>query len=174
MKKLQILILGLIIFSCSSLRVNYDFEKTTDFTVYKTYNYYVDMQTGLNQLDTKRLVNAIDNQLNSKGIILSDNPDFLINIKSSEYQEAPSSSVGLGLGGGGGNVGGGVSIGLPVGSSTFNRQIIIDFVDENKNGLFWQAISESSFNLDSSPETKEEKLNEIATKIFSEYPPAKN
>jgi len=174
MKKLQIFILGLIIFSCSSTRVNYDFEKTTDFTLYKTYNYYVDMQTSLNQLDTKRLVNAIDNQLNSKGITLSDNPDFLINIKSSEYQEAPSSSVGVGLGGGGGNVGGGVSIGFPVGSSTFNRQIIIDFVDENKNGLFWQAISESSFNPDLSPETKEEKLNEIATKIFSEYPPSKN
>jgi len=174
MKKLQILILGFIILSCSSTRVNYDYDKTTDFTAYKTYNYYVDMQTGLNQLDTKRLLKAIDDQLNSKGIILSDNPDFLINIKSSQYQEAPSSSVGVGVGGGGGNVGGGVSIGFPVGSSTFNRQIIIDFVDENKSGLFWQALSESSFNPDASPETKEVKLNEIVTKIFSEYPPAKN
>ncbi|MEQ3796417.1 DUF4136 domain-containing protein [Flavobacteriaceae bacterium MJ-SS4] len=174
MKKLQIIILVMTISSCSSTKVNYDFEKTTDFTVYKTYNYYIDMQTGLNELDSKRLLKAIDNQLTIKGIVLSDNPDFLINIKSSEYQEPQNSSVGVGVGGGGGNVGGGVSIGIPIGQSNINRQIIIDFVDENKNGLFWQAISESSFNPNSSPEIKEEKLNEIVTKVFSEYPPTKN
>ena len=84
--------------SCSSTKVNYDFEKTTDFTVYKTYNYYIDMQTGLNELDSKRLLKAIDNQLTIKGIVLSDNPDFLINIKSSEYQEPQNSSVGVGVG----------------------------------------------------------------------------
>ncbi|HMC00309.1 MAG TPA: DUF4136 domain-containing protein [Flavobacteriaceae bacterium] len=171
MKKFQILILGLIISACSPIRVNYDFEKTTDFSVYKTYNYYIDMQTGLNELDNKRLFHAIENQLNLKGISLSDNPDFLINVKSSEYQETQNSSVGVGVGGGGRNVGGGVSIGIPIGQSNINRQIIIDFVDENKNGLFWQAISESSFNPNSSPDVKEQKLNEIVAKIFSEYPP---
>ena len=84
--------------------------------------------------------------MKTKGLSLSDNPDFLINIQSSEFQESQRSSVGVGVGGGGRNVGGGISIGLPLGQANINRQITIDFADENKNGLFWQAVSESNFN----------------------------
>jgi len=54
-----------------------------------------------------------------------------------------------------------------------NRQITIDFVDENKKQLFWQAISESSFNPKGTPEKREVRLNAIVEKVLSEYPPRK-
>ena len=171
MKTFQIFILALLVSACSPIRVNYDFEKATDFTQYKTFNYYVDMQTGLSELDTKRLLKAIETNMKTKGISLSDDPDFLINIRSSEYQEVQRSSVGVGVGGGGGNVGGGVSVGIPIGKANVNRQVTVEFVDENKTGLFWQAVSESSLNQNSSPEKREEKLNAIVTQILTEYPP---
>jgi len=171
MKTLQISLLVLLVSSCSPIRVNYDFEKGTDFTQYKTYNYYVDMQTGLSELDTKRILNAIETNLKIKGITLSDDPDFLINIKSSEYQEAQSSSLGVGVGGGGSYGGGAVSVGIPIGQAKVNRQVTVEFVDENKTGLFWQAVSESSLNPNLTPGKREEKLNAIVTQILTEYPP---
>jgi len=171
MKTLKIFLLVLLVSSCTSIRVNYDYEKTTDFSKYKTYNYYQDIETGLNELDTKRLLAAIDTNLQSKGFSLSETPDFFINIQSSEYHESQRNTVGVGVGGSGRNVGGGLSIGIPIGQSNINLQIIIDFIDENGKGLFWQAVSESHFNLNSSPSVREERLKAIVEKVLLQYPP---
>ena len=157
--------------SCSTVNVNYDYDKTTDFSEYKTYNYFSDMQTGMSELDTKRLVNALDTKLQSLGFELTENASFYIDIKSSEFQEAQRSTVGVGMGGGGRNVGGGISVGIPIGQSNVNRQIIIDFVDDSKNGLFWQAASEYSYNPNASPEKREAIFNAIVEKVMKDYPP---
>ena len=173
MKLFKSLLLLLIVASCAPIHVNYDYEKGTDFTQYKTYNYYSDMETGLSELDTKRLLDVFDERLSAKGMTLSETPDFYINIQSSEYQEAQRNTVGVGLGGSGRNVGGGISVGIPVGQPKLNRQIIIDFVDESKNGLFWQAVSESSYNPNAVPEKREERLRAIVDKVLEGYPPIK-
>jgi hypothetical protein len=127
----------------------------------------------LSELDTKRLLDALDAGLQAKGINLSDTPDFYIDIKSSEYQENQSSSVGVGLGGGGGNVGGGISVGIPIGQSNINRQIQFDFVDENGKGLFWQAISESTYEPNATPDKREAILTAIVAKVLEGFPPKK-
>ena len=171
MKTFKIIVFTLLVVSCAPIRVNYDYEKTTDFNKYKTYNYYQDIQTGLNELDTKRLLSAIDAKLQSKGFTLSKSPDFFINIQSSEFQESQRNTVGVGLGGSGRNVGGGLSLGIPIGQSKINRRLIIDFIDENGNGLFWQAVSESSYNPKASPEKREAALNAIVEKVLLQYPP---
>lgn len=171
MKYFSILLVLLFISSCAPVRVNYDYEKTTDFKAYKTYNYYANLDTGLSELDAKRLLNALDDALQNNGYIVSETPDFFIDIKSSEYQDTARSNVGVGLGGTGGRVGGGVSIGIPVGQNTLNRQIVFEFVDENKNGLFWQAVSESSYRPNASPEKREALFNSIVTKVLEGFPP---
>lgn len=173
MKFIKIIVLLLLVVSCSPIYVNYDYDKGSDFTKYKSYNYYSGMQTGLSELDTKRLINAIDLKMKESGFTLSDTPDFFIDIKSAEFQAQQKQSVGVGLGGGGGNVGGGISIGLPIGQANVNREITIDFVDENIKQLFWQAVSESSFNPKAEPEKREAKLNAIVEKVLSSYPPEK-
>jgi hypothetical protein len=160
--------------SCAPVRVNYDYEKTTDFKVYKTYNYYANLNTGLSELDNKRLLDALDEAMESKGYTLSETPDFFIDIKSSEYQEAARNNVGVGVGGTGRNIGGGISIGIPVGQNKLNRQIVFEFVDENKTGLFWQAVSESSYNPNASPEKREALFKTIITKVLEGFPPEVN
>lgn len=173
MKNLSYYLLLLLIFSCAPIRVNYDYDKTTDFNTYKTYNYYTPLSTGLSELDSKRLLNALDAKMQSRGFTVSETPDFLINIQSNEYQEAQRNNVGVGLGGGGGNVGGGISIGIPMGQTNVTRQIIFDFVDDSKSGLFWQAVSESSYNPKSNPEKREAQLQAIVEKVLLKYPPKK-
>lgn len=173
MKYFPFLLLLSLIVSCAPIRVNYDYERTTDFPKYKTYNYYSNLNSGLSELDTKRLLDALDKSLQAKGFSLSEKPDFLIDIKSSDYQENQSSSVGVGLGGTGRHVGGGVSIGIPIGQAEINRQIQFDFVDENGQGLFWQAVSESSFSPNATPEKREALLKAIVVKVLEGFPPKK-
>ena len=171
MKLVKCIALLLLVASCAPIYVNYDYEKTTDFTKYKRYNYYADMQTGLSELDTKRVLNILDVQLQENGFVLSETPDFFIDIKSNEFKGAQRQTVGVGVGGSGRNVGGGISIGLPLGQSQTTRKITFDFVDENIKQLFWQAVSESNFNPNTTPEKRESKLNSIVAKVLSKYPP---
>ena len=109
-----------------------------------------------------------------QGFVHSETPDFFINIYSNEFQEAQRSTVGVGVGGSGSNVGGGVSVGIPIGQANISRHMVFEFVDENGIGLFWQAISESSYNPNSTPEKREAHLKAIIEKVFKKYPPKSN
>jgi len=171
----SIIAIILIIFatSCAPIYVNYDYEKNIDFSQYKTYNYYSNVETGLNELDSNRLMNILDSEMKAKGFSLSETPDFYINIKSQEFQGVQQSSVGVGIGGTGRNFGGSLSMGIPIGQSNINREIIIDFVDENKTGLFWQAVTETNYSPKSTPEKKEEQFRLLVNKVLDGYPPKK-
>ncbi|MGB7393517.1 MAG: DUF4136 domain-containing protein [Pricia sp.] len=171
MKRMLNLFIAVLLFSCNAVRVNYDYDKEVDFSNYTTYNYYPDMKTGLNGLDTKRLLDAVDAEMQAKGIKLTEEPDFFINIESSSIRQPRNSSVGVGLGGGGRGLGGGVSVGLPMGGQNLERQIRFDFVDNEKDQLFWQAVSQSPFKENSPPEARDEKLRALAAKVFAKYPP---
>ena len=159
--------------ACAPVRVNYDYEQNTEFSKYKTYNYFQDLNIGMSELDINRFLDALDAALAAKGMVLSDTPDFFISIKSNAYLVGSQSSVGVGFGGSGRNMGGGISVGIPVGQSTLNRQIQIDFVDPQGVGLFWQAICEDTYYQDETPEAKEVKFNTIVTEILKGYPPSK-
>ena len=171
MKVFKAVLVALLLTSCGTI-VNYDYERSTDFTQYKTYNYFDDMQTGLSQLDNKRLMRAIDTKLTAMGLTRSDNPDFFIDIQSQDVMNRNNSSVGVGAGGGRGVGFGGVSVGIPIGGNQNTRQIIIDFVDKAQNEkLFWQAVSESNYKPNASPEKREANLAKLVDKIFEGYPP---
>lgn len=171
MKIFKYFALILCLASCASIYVNYDYEKTTNFNEYKTYNFFSNIESGLNELDEKRLIAALDYKLNEMGLVKTQNASFYIDIKSNEFQEASRNNVGVGVGGGNRGFGGGISVGIPVGQSSINRQITIEFVDENKTGLFWQATSESSFKQNQSPEKREARFKAIVNKVLEGYPP---
>jgi len=171
MKGIGYILLALLFTSCQVVRVNVDYDKATDFTNYSTYNYFSDMKTGLSGLDEKRLIMALDNLMQNEGFLFSEEPDLLINIQSEAFKKVPGNAVGVGVGGTGRSVGGGVSIGIPLGQSKITREIQFDFVDSQKDILIWQAISKSAFNDNGAPSERERKLKEIAEKVLSKYPP---
>lgn len=171
MKSIGFTFLILFFISCNAVHINYDYDKDTDYSNYGTYNYYPEMDSGLSELDTKRLLRVLDSIMYVKGIQFSEEPDFFINIQSRAFRAPQNNTVGVGVGGTGRNVGGGVSIGLPVGRPNLEREIVFDFIDSQKDMLFWQAVSESAFRQNTSPMEREEKLREIVVKVFSKYPP---
>jgi len=165
------MIFGFVLVSCSSIRVDYDYDKEVNFTNYNTYNYFSDIDSGLSQLDEKRLIRILDSTLQTKGYRLAEEPEFFINILSSEFRSAPSSSVGVGIGTGGRRVGGGISLGIPVGNQGIQRSIQFDFVDAERDALFWQAIAESGYRENASPSVREERMRALVKKVFSRFPP---
>ena len=171
MRTTLIVVFSLLLASCSSVRVNYDYDKEVDFSGYTTYNYFPDMNSGLSQLDEKRLVRILDSTLQSRGYRLAEEPEIFVNIMSNEFQAAPNNSVGVGLGGGGRNVGGGISVGLPLGSPSVQRSIQFDFVDAQRDALFWQATAESGYRENASPSEREHRLEVLVKKVFSKFPP---
>jgi len=171
MRNAIILVVGLLSVSCATVRVDYDYDREADFTAYTTYNYFSDLDSGMSQLDERRLIGILDSTLQTKGYRLTEEPDFYINILSNVFQARGGNSVGVGLGGGGRNIGGGISLGIPVGSPTLKRRVQFDFVDAQRDALFWQAVSESGYRDGAAPGIREEKLRNMIKKVFSKFPP---
>lgn len=173
MKRAFTFLISLMMMSCAPIYVNYDYETGADFSKYKTYQLFPELQTGLSELDEKRLINALDGHLQNRGYTISDTPDFYINITSAEFHADRQSTVGVGVGGGGRNVGGGISVGIPIGTTNVTRELVFDLIDGQKDLLFWQAVSESGFSENASPEKREERMRAIVAKVFSKFPPEK-
>ena len=75
-------ILMLFVSSCTSVNVYSDYDKETDFTEFKTYAFYkkgID-KVEISDLDKKRILRAIEKELQLKGLVPSENPDLLVNI----------------------------------------------------------------------------------------------
>jgi hypothetical protein len=159
--------------SCSSVRVYSDYDKTANFMQYKTYAYQkngID-KAEISDLDKKRILKAIDQQMALKGFTKSDTPDLLVNIftKEREQVDVNQFSAGWGYGWGfgwnpfffGGN------------TTNVNRYtegtLFIDLIDASKKELIWQG--EGQGTLTKNPEKKDAMINEFVAKILQQYPP---
>lgn len=169
MKLVRLLFALLLLTSCGAF-VDYDYDKDVNFSEYKTYNYFSDMKTGLNPLDQNRLINAIDAKMKTLGFTKSETPSFNIDIQTAEVTNQQNSNVGVGIGGTGRSTGGGISVGIPIGGNRPAREIKIEFVDDSKKGVFWEAITIQS-NLGTTPQKREESFVKLVERIFSKYPP---
>jgi len=173
MKYLGTLCLLLILASCTTPKAIFDYDRNTNFTQYKTYNFYPDIETGLSKLNDKRLFRLTDSIMQSRGFTRTATPDFYINIETAAFEPDRNAGVGVGVGGTGRNVGGGVTIGLPIGSSKRNQEIVIDLVDVRADQLFWQAIVEGYFKEEATPKERDAYFRAVLLKAFEKYPPKK-
>lgn len=167
---LFLLLLGV---SCSSVRVNSDYDKKVDFSQFKTYAFY---KTGIDKveisdLDKKRILRSIDEEMVGKGLTKSETPDLLININTKAEKNINVNQFYAGYGYGWGYGwnpywGGLTSI------STSNEGILtIDLIDAKKKELIWQG--EGTGYLTQNTDKKDENIKCFVSKILALYPPAK-
>mgnify|MGYP006335616555 CR=1 FL=1 len=178
MKSIQKLtaVLAFFLFaSCASVRVASDFDKSVDFTKYKTYAYYkngID-KVEISDLDKKRILRSIDEVMISKGFVKSENPDLLINIftKSREQVNVNQFNAGWGYGWGFGwnpYMMGGSQTNV---STSTEGTLYIDFIDAKKKEMIWQG--EGNGTLTKNTTKKDERITEFVGKILAQYPPVK-
>lgn len=177
MKTIKILpvLLLFVLASCSSVRVNSDYDKNVDFNQYKTYAYQksgID-KVEISDLDKKRILHAIDVQMAAKGFTKSETPDLLVNIFTKEREQVDVNTFNAGFGYGWGF---GWNPFFYGGSSTsVNRYsegtLFIDLIDAKKKELIWQGEGEGTLTKDTN--RKDAVINEFVTKILAQYPPKK-
>ena len=93
------------------------------------------IDSGLNDLDDKRIQQATDSLLQERGFIKSETPQLYVNFFARESISNSRNTLGIGIGGGGGTVGVGVSGGIPIGGRVVNQQFTMDFIDVSKDDL---------------------------------------
>ena len=169
MKTLKFLSLIILITlsSCSSVMVNADYDKKVSFTNYKSYAY---LKSGIDKaeisdLDKKRILNSIDEVMQSKGFSKSENPDVLISIFTKE-RERVDVYQNYGFGWGWNPYWG---MGYSNVTTTPEGTLFIDIIDAKSKELVWQG--EGSGYLTKNTEKKDARIKEFVSKILEQYPP---
>jgi hypothetical protein len=170
MKLIYGIILSILLISCG-VTVSIDYDKEADFSKYKSYNFFPTIDSGLNELENKRIISISDSLLQQKGFIKSESPQFLINFYANESIANSRNTIGIGVGSGGGNVGVGVSGGIPIGGRVINQELTIDFIDATKDALFWQAKGDGDFKEKATPMQREAYYASVISKMLQKYPP---
>jgi hypothetical protein len=170
--KISIISLIFLLTSCNVIRVNSDFNNNINFSDYKTYAFSkkgID-EAEINDIDKKRILNAIDIELSSKGLRKSAiDPDIMINFftksnkKINYYPGYDYYSTGLAI--------------APWYTNYYYHNytegvLFIDIVDYEKNELIWQGIGKGY--IPSKRGKKEEQVKLFVNKILLQFPPGKN
>lgn len=175
-KLLSLFAATLLVVSCSTVRVNADYDDTANFTTFKTYGYLkggID-KAEISDLDKKRILHAIDTEMAKKGFTKSETPDFLVSIFTEANKQVNVNNWG-GYGGWGWGYGWGW--GGPWGwgggyqsvSTQTEGTLYIDVIDAGKKELVWQGIGTGV--LTKNRDKKQEKINEFVQKIMAQFPP---
>lgn len=176
MKSIKILplLLLFVLASCSSIKVNSDYDKQVDFAPYKTYAFH---KTGIDKaeisdLDKKRILRSIDETMAAKGFSKSETPDLLVSFFTKEREEVNVNQFNAGWGYG---WGWGWNPYLWGGNTSVSRHtegtLYIDIIDAKKKELIWQGEGEGVLTKDTNK--KDEVIKEFVTKILEQYPPQK-
>lgn len=176
MKKFKLLALPIMALfflgSCTSVRVASDYDRSANFGTYKTYAFY---KTGIDKaeisdLDKKRILRAIDEEMTRRGFVKSNHPDLLVSIFTKEKKEVDvynNNYMGWyynpwmwGPGFYGSNV-----------SSRTEGSLYIDLIDANSKELVWQGKGVGNLGNIDNVKKKEERIKEFVSEILGAYPP---
>jgi hypothetical protein len=188
LKTITLLLILVVVSSCSSVRVAADYDKNASFEEYKTFAFF---KTGIdkaeiNDIDKRRILRAIETELLAKGFTKSENPDILVSLftKSQQRVDVFNNAWGMGAWGWGGWGWGGFGPGWGWGgfgpgwgwgwnqpnvSTSIQGHLYIDLIDANKKELVWQGTGTGY--LTRNPEKKEERIKKFVTEIMTKYPP---
>lgn len=171
-KIIPVLMLFVLIASCSSVRVASDYDKNASFDQYKTFAFYkpgID-ESKINDLDKRRILRAVEAELLAKGFTKSETPDLLVSMFTKSREKVNVYNNGFGPYG----YGWGWSpwywnnYNTSVSTST-EGTLYIDLIDANKKELVWQGMA--SGYLSQQMDKKDERIQEFVSNIMEKYPP---
>ena len=168
MKNLLIIGLGILTFGCSSIRVFSDFDNSINFDNYKSFAFFKPgiEEVEISDLDKRRILKSIEQSLEEKNLVLSSNPDLLINISVKATDRVfinPNISWGWGWN--------------PwMFNSNFNSistqtrgELFIDIIDSKSKLLVWQGKGYGGIN--EYMKNRDERINLFVSEILKNYPP---
>lgn len=179
MKHLKLLLVFsfFLLTACSAVKVVTDYDTKVDFNTYKTYAFY---KTGIDKaaisdLDKKRILRAIEAELELKGFLKSENPDMLVSIFTKSREKVnvnQNNNFGWGFGWGWNPwMWNGLNNNVNISEYT-EGTLFIDFIDGAKKELVWQGVGTGALKMQNR-EKKEKRIKEFVKEIISRFPPEK-
>ena len=164
--------------------VRYDFDKSKDFSKYKTYKWVsIKDADQLDDLTASKLTAAVDSELAAKGMSKtdSDSADLYIGYQTALNTEKQYTSYntgwGAGPGWGAGWYGyGGMSTSTTYGSTStvYVGQLDLSMYEPNDKKLVWRGAATKSLDPKAKPEKKEKNIAKAVAKLLKNYPPKAN
>ena len=161
----------LVLTSCNTVKVATDYDKEVNFEQYETFAFFkpgID-NAEISDLDKKRILRAIADELMEEGLTVSENPDLLVSIFTETEKNVNIYHNNFAYGYGWGwspwywghrpNV-----------STTTEGTLYIDLIDADQKQLVWQGMGSAALELDD-VDDKTERINEIVDEILEKYPP---
>ena len=160
------LVLGV---TASAQKVTVDWDKSTNFSAFKTYVYALGTPVP-NQLMDQRIVSGIEQQLTLKGLQKVDvtaNPDLIVSYQAAVGSQTQVNTTGTGGYGWGYRWGGGMS--TTTVSQIPTGMLAVNIGDAKTHKLLW--LGDARDTLSEKPEKNEKKINKALEKMFKKYPP---
>jgi hypothetical protein len=166
------LLLGLA--ACSSISTTSDYNPETDFTSYSTFSIYngviKDSELESVPLAKKRVLEAINNEMQKKGLTVSDSASasLIVFAHGGTAEKMNVTDYGYGYGGWWGPNPYGRNIDV---SYYTQGSLVIDFVDNSKDELVWRGIGTAALQDNGTPEERQAFIDEAVATILDQYPP---
>lgn len=167
-----LLLLAILVTSCSSVRVASDYDREVNFNQYESYAFFkpgID-KAEISDLDKKRILRAIEAEMQRKGFTKSEDPDLLVSIftKTNENINIYQNNM-MGWGYGWGWHPWYWGSGFNTVNRTSEGTLYIDLIDAEGKELVWQGMGTAA--LAEKVDKKQERINEIVSEILEKYPP---
>jgi hypothetical protein len=163
--------------------VRYNFDRSADFSKFKTYKWVsIKDATKVSDLVDKQIKSAIDAELATKGLIKVDGDDanlyigYQPGIGQEKQFNSYSTDWGYGPGWGRGWYGGmGSSTTTGSTSTIYTGQLDLDMYSSAGHDLVWRGVVSKTIDPNAKPDKQQKNLAKAVKKLLKNYPPvAKN
>jgi hypothetical protein len=176
---LSIVLLVLMVLPGVAQDVRYNYDKTEDFSKFKTYAWVPlkDAQP-LNDITKKEIMSAVESNLAAKGLtkVEPDKADLYVGMQTAVGSEQQFTTYSTGWGYGPGWYGGGWY--GPSGTTTtgqtstiYTGQLTLDFYDAAKHDLVWRGVASKTIDPNAKPDKQKKNLDKAVAKLLKNYPP---
>ena len=161
-------LLVMMMAGCAGIKVSTDYDRKADFSKYKTYNFSKEVdKVSLNDLNRRRLKDAISKEMEAKGYQIAAAPDILVNafVKGKTKYSATANTNYFG---GMYYRGYGMSNTYVDVNKSIEGTLFIDLIDVQQKTMIWEGVAEGLVN--PRTETREDQINSVVGLIFKNYP----
>ncbi len=178
------LISMLILSACSSITVTSDYDKSIDFTQYKTYSYYgwaKESNKILTPFDEQRIEQAFADEFAKRGLkYVEKGGDLTVALYIQTEKKQETTATTTGMGGYGGYYGWGPGWGWGPGFyggmaqttyHTYDYQVgtlVVDVFDTKKKALIWESAGQGRIN--ENPSSRDKSIPKVVAQIMATYP----
>ena len=161
---------------CSSVTVNYDWDRQEDFSKLKTFAWMQQPATAVgdaraaalnNSLFAKRLHDSVNRQMQAKGYSVdTESPDFVIVYHTGVQDKVNVTNWGYTYGPYWGPWGESIDV-----HQYAEGTLILDFIDANTKNLIWRGTAQKILADRPDPDKVEKNIDDVVARLLAKFPP---